>query len=731
MNIERSSGRAGLVVAAVLVLVVGVWFGARAWPRGPESVTEPSPARPVTEPEALGGTRGSADAEAGPADVASNREEERTPAPSVLGRAIVLEGRITDRANGTGIEGVEVAPPGNWLGPPTVHSDEAGRFSMPCSPIAPPELVIRPPVGWSPTTLRLGLDEEQRRGVGQLSIEFTRLPEGTFQVHIVDEATGEPLPDFQFMRRGRGVEHPLAQTDEFGWAQVESLDPSERWSLLDWIDGSNTTRPVAEVSSVLAGAEGNRLSLRAEVGPTYALTLEGWQLDDVSILRGYLASRVSRVPIEEQSGAPAPVRTGADGPWIRLAPRPRGLLRAEPGEASWLVLTCAEPSLRGVARVEDLVGRAPGRVLVRLAPAVHLAGRVTARDGSTIPGVRLHFLVEAGEGAERRVTFTDDHGAYELAGVPPDASAVHVTAFVKGFNQATQELTPFAEWETEGARRDLVLDSQDASASIAGRVEGAVDHLEHTKITVTNIGPPFALPRTVELAMDATGEGGAFRVDGIPPGSYRVDVAGWTSIEFTPSQLEVVAPADGLRIEASARSEKRGSVLARCSGEEPRPGTAWLLRGGEQAARSKRFYCGVEVWSPELLRPGDQAVLALFGHQPVVTSITPQLLQSGDPSWWIDAEGPRGWGAIVCATAAGAPVVGLEIRSATGDFLGVTDGAGIAFLAAEATPPSLEFGSQGWRLSGVEDDLASVATRAECEFVELKLEVASGEAGGG
>lgn len=218
-------------------------------------------------------------------------------------------------------------------------------------------------------------------------------------VRLVDEHTGEPLPEFRLGLR------PLRDREaELEWhvTDGEGLFRSET----EWGGEGPFVRLVDVEGAPWYGASSFAVVRRArdaadavhelaiESGPTYRLALD-------LVPGGSLEAALHPSPPDGQGHVLyTPVR-GDGPPWVRF----RGRWDRLEGSA-WLEVRAAGGHLRGVAQVEQLAGVAPDPVRVELRPSASLTGRFFTAEGRPPAEGGLLYLVRAGED----LSWRPDHG---------------------------------------------------------------------------------------------------------------------------------------------------------------------------------------------------------------------------------------------------------------------------------------------------------------------------------
>ena len=312
------------------------------------------------------------------------------------------------------------------------------------------------------------------------------------------------------------------------------------------VDGRFDLSTGAGTYRVLVEATGFPLASRPSVtapaaGLTLALAGEGHAIAG-TVTRAGTPVEQATVRLADEAGGPArETRTGPDG---RFAMSGLGegtyALRAESGGF-------ASATARGVT------GSGPAPAL-QLAEATTLVGRVTEDGARPAAGVAVRAddqALPAGEDPLATLARTDGSGAFRLGPLPP--GRYRITAAQVGLilrRPVSIDVHPPAVPQAitldllHGARLSGRV-AGPGGAPIAGarvRLSGAgVDELAVRPGTLPLAAVAAALPPGVTDTMGAsqmalTDRGGAFALDRLPPGIYRVDV---THDGFQPLGTEV------------------------------------------------------------------------------------------------------------------------------------------------------------------------------------------------
>lgn len=193
---------------------------------------------------------------------------------------------------------------------------------------------------------------------------------------------------------------------------------------------------------------------------------------------------------------------------------------------------------------------APGetrQATVRLAAGAAVVGRVTSRDGQPVAGVPVH--ARSVVGSVFREGKTDDRGEFTVGDLYPGRYRVSVPGTARDAPRAEA----LVELDAGQARCDLVARS---GAVLAGVVEGPDGR------PVAQAGV-FALEEGRQRAEVQSDDQGAFRIEGLPPGTYRVYSRRGEELTGTAPALALAEDAvqEGLRITLRAPARLRGRVL--------------------------------------------------------------------------------------------------------------------------------------------------------------------------
>lgn len=217
----------------------------------------------------------------------------------------------------------------------------------------------------------------------------------------------------------------------------------------------------------------------------------------------------------------------------------------------------------------EVVSGETRQATVRLAAGSAVVGRVTSRDGQPVGGVPVH--ARSVVGSVFREGKTDERGEFTVGDLYPGRYRVSVPGTARDAPRAEA----LVELDAGQARCDLVARS---GAVLAGVVEGPDGR------PVAQAGV-FALQDALQRAEVQSDEAGAFRIEGLPPGTYRVYSRRGEELTGTlpPLTLAEDAAQEGLRITLRAPARLRGRVLD--PGGQPVPELELAARGRDTPVR--------------------------------------------------------------------------------------------------------------------------------------------------
>jgi protocatechuate 3,4-dioxygenase beta subunit len=250
-------------------------------------------------------------------------------------------------------------------------------------------------------------------------------------------------------------------------------------------------------------------------------------------------------------GLPGPgtrsVRTAGDGTFEATGIPPGDSLEARASKEGLLAGVSAPFVLPPGASAEGIE--------VRLAAGGAAAGRVTEVDGPPVPGATV-TAVPSGEGNAGATAgwtrVTDAAGEFRIAGLPDGTFTLHVEA--AGFRPAT--LAGLASVEGTETPADAVLSR---GLSVAGRVvDRAGRPVGRARVSASAAG---AAKGAGGLGSTTSDSGGAFLLEGLPPGPCRLRAE---AASFAPATVDgVAAGATDVVLTMEEGLEIRGRVVDR------------------------------------------------------------------------------------------------------------------------------------------------------------------------
>jgi hypothetical protein len=288
-----------------------------------------------------------------------------------------------------------------------------------------------------------------------------------------------------------------------------------------------------------------------------------------------------------------------------------------------------------------------------------IRGRVQAPDGSSTAGLPV-FVTPIGENgaspSRRRVSVVNGDSSFRLLNLPPGGYAVEVLAYGMAATTSAEQrvrsanASPFATaWARdtvqvfERSATDVALSLRDTYA-----VSGEVDFLDAPSpkqisgvlVTLDEVDKP---KWTSPPHRASTSETGEFRIDGVPPGDYRIraeraDLAkdGWSVSNVWSAGQDILdanirleqdrAVSSAIRITLSRHFGQLSGAILRADGQAgpyavvifPAERNLW---GG---ALRRHLYSKAATdghYSIERIPPGLYRVAAVTGFDPAMLSI--------------------------------------------------------------------------------------------------------------
>lgn len=565
-------------------------------------------------------------------------------------------------------------------------------------------------------------------------------PSATRRVRLVDERTGETLPDYEVAVLLPDGGSARARTDREGELELDVPGGALDLRLVDdprlrdreaVVHDTRIRAPVPEVRLVLAAGAADGAAdpiVQVPAGPTYALDLDppaGLGLRDLSAhLR---AGDTPAFDTRKWQMHVAPVREPGwvGAPWVRFAAVEGEFLRAGP---PWMLqVASADGFWAGATPVESITGRYTGRVRVELSPRARLSGRVTDAAGPVTRDVLLHLLEADGSSTQRR-TDTDGGGRYALGGLAPGDYRLVV--------DCPRHVTAEVELSIPGGV-ETTCDVELVAAAAGGTVEGIL-----TSRTGTYDGSAVLVLASAEVASRrffASARWQArdgrfvspFRFEDVPRGRYELEVFALDDrLPWRPAVLALEAPATEVRLECLDDAECAALTVLAADARTGEPidgyGIRYAVDGGTPVA--------LDQVRPRGSTPGEEVFEWRVGFAGVVWGLRsgpaqiPCVPRDSELRWLVHADGrvpargdesafveeesaggvrrwiarvplERGWGVRVRVVGDdGHPVPqGAELW-ADGERVAVDGGDGVLECRLDAAPVELEVRSGGARL---------------------------------
>ena len=527
---------------------------------------------------------------------------------------------------------------------------------------------------------------------------------GRRRVRLLDERTGEPVPEFRLALLGEGSGTTDLVSDPRGEFEFELPSGAEaRFDLVENLGGNDLIQTrrdqVIPVRVALplpnqaeaGGGLAKDLELRIPVGPTYRLRLEpppGHGFEELS------ASLRASDPRRAFDVARAVVRAGAE-PWLRFRPGANFMAGGPPWK---LEVVTADGLWSAVAQLEQLGGVARDPVVLTFEPRARLFGRLRSEDGAIVGGqwVRLEREGASFDNPANRplMVHADSQGGFEFRALAPGPWKLRVE--VEEFEAWRQELTLAAQ---EARELDPTL-RRLAPAQLA-RLEGSIESStgRYSDAVYVSIFP-----------MDGRGGRGVdvtwTEVDGRRTGRFVVEdlkVGRYTVVGRVPGLLRV----EPRRIEVEA-----GGPPVRFSVLDDVETVAWHVRARAGDRELEKFRVTLEADGLETTSTASQglAVIELIprgqrceftlradGFAPSFGEVEPDGATSPEDPARIELR--PGWGTeVTVVDESGLPLAGARIHF-DGQFAAESDGRGRARVTLDREPATVRVEYQDWVLA--------------------------------
>ncbi len=360
------------------------------------------------------------------------------------------------------------------------------------------------------------------------------------RLQLVNQRSGIPLPDF--LVRVAGEER---KTDGQGWVSV----PMTASRLVPVDDDRLGTRslsnhlPTAErkldPAAIVIPTGVGEIVLPVKVGPTYHLHLENSVVVDASELEAILQAPEAKG--RKRKDLVAPVRAGADLPWVRFA--------SVAGDAALpRTLVVRHPSglWRGEAAVNNALDTETLRLPLQAMSA--LQGKIDGAPPGTHMQVTMVLIDDQGNPIDKGVRWTesDGGGRYSLKYLAPGHYLMEVTSPLHDPWSTRIQLHP-----ATSLVQDVPLDPVATAGALSGIVrsqsgEYAGQLLVFLRDQNQNLRDVY--PTTWKVSPEH-GSRAAFKFDTVPVGPLTLDVVSLADeVTFEVQTAPLEGPNDGVEV---------------------------------------------------------------------------------------------------------------------------------------------------------------------------------------
>jgi len=686
-----------------------------------------------------------------PPDVASTRTEqvpEPDPEPGPHGRVVEVE-------TGVPLEGLTVRL-GNLarvLEETVTDEDGAFSFSRPDRSRRTVEVVAE---GWAFAPARARLTEDQTTGVVELSFEGRRVLAAPVRGRLVDERTGETVPDYVIEIFGPQVaEATEGDRADYGFSTPMSVrvPPYLRFdSVLTDADGRFASSVSFEAGTLSIDTRDHpRLEVRPDfhweyrhefhdaqhpperdvpipVGPTYRFDLalpEGLEVDDFVVVVPVLLAtsrEMHRMRLDVPEMASFPFFQGL------TLPEPEALLRE--GEPLWarfrepifspvetdangffpLRVRSRDGLWAGEALVDSVVGVYPELVPVTLSPRGAIEGTVV--DGDRHPVPTAWIRVEPVSGAPRppEEAGADRDGRFAFRWLP--AGEYEVSVETDRYRPWSQRVT-VAGGSVVPLDVNLVADLPLGSISGELRSRSGTQRRLWTGLLLQSLANPTFTSERMAKYRERDGELVApFAFEDLPVGEYELQLVLMDNQPWDARTKVLTAPAEGV-VFTCLDDVPTYELVVRCvdaetgeplEGAQSRvrvtgPGQGYWLREDmdsvmrqTQGLREQRY--GLVPEDARL-----EWIVGAPGHGLARGDESAMRIESGVGV--VETRLTPGFGQFFLVTTHDRglrPIAGVELL-ADGASIGRTDERGVVFLEGEEEPARIEFRYPGWHES--------------------------------
>lgn len=517
-----------------------------------------------------------------------------------------------------------------------------------------------------------------------------------------DAATGERLPHFLLrLSDAHGGVDEVA-TDAMGeFATSRALAAGSLTVVARDHEGRNAKRAATFVIERSEEALETPVELAIPCGPTYRLAIVPQEGLDPLLVRARLrwgdGEQQQRTDFE-------PLRAG-DTPWVRFAPLPETIKRAE-----GLELRTSDGLWIGDVRVDTFRGVAPVLLRAVLEARAAIEGRAVTPEGEGVGGALalLSATTLDGTAYERRVTTRAD-GTFRLELLKPGTGALRIAALRHAPADALVDLRSNVVEPVE-----LVLARLPGAGSVKGEIESETGTYAHgVRMTLAREGVKDLADVTQSTQVFWTERSGrkvgVWSFDDLPQGDYRVS-ANANDFFTWESRTRKVAPPDDRTVfrvlDATPVVDLVVRYADRDNGVEPPLSHLSLEVGGRRPL--ERFAKSGEVvlagW------PIDRTLRWRFdcrGYESRIgdlQSFAVETLVDGRAVRTLELSLRAGWGETVRVVdrKTKRPVANVALF-ADGKELAKTKTDGYARLFAARKPAKLEPRLKGWKLAGKVD----------------------------
>ncbi|MCP3920549.1 MAG: carboxypeptidase regulatory-like domain-containing protein [bacterium] len=615
----------------------------------------------------------------------------RPTRPSAQREEIAATGRCTlighcrQRSDGAPLAGVRLKFAG-LTGESVADANGRLAFEVPPGRELAPELAA--PAGW-----RVEKAPAQLSASAAETVFEVWLVPSALTLRLLDDRTGEPLPDFALCFATLSGTRASGRTNDDGtWSP--DLRNARGELELRLVDHDAAARHWPEGIAVAPQEAEKPFELRVPSGPTYRLD---WSRLDRSRLEGGSTSGEWLAYLAPRSSSQWPVASvrGEDRGWVRFGPADTWLLPQEKGP--WELLVWQRGTARAArATVHQVVGQAPQPAQLTAIAAGGISGRVT--DPSGAPLARTRILVRSTATGTTRSVLSGADGAFELGAIEVGPVTV----------EARHELRPRVTRSvaiTAGHIEELafVLEPAPGAGSIVGRV--------------VSLGEAPAAPPTGSAVLRGmNGTGGlivqrlstinhdgcavsAFRFDAVPQGDYIVQLALDETHTLVADTIPTAPGAAPIEFYAERPAQVRPFVFDVFDAETGRALEAFevLHTADGRAVLSRSLDGALSLRDVPIEAAFSWAVRASGYYELVHDACRVHVFDDR-----VEVEAPMrcGWSYRLNARdGAGRPLGGVEVL-ADGTSLGFTDGEGKLTCRHPEKPLRLSLSAEGWQHAG-------------------------------